>query len=66
MAKLSVGARVALALWAVVALFIWFVSSAGESEFDKQVRVRCEQLGGVFQRGIDGSLACRARKVAKV
>jgi hypothetical protein len=65
MGRLSVGARVALAIWAVAVLFFWFVS-AGESEFDKQVRVRCEQLGGVFERGIDGSLACRARKVAKV
>jgi hypothetical protein len=65
MAKLSVGARVALAVWAVAALFIWFMAG-NESDFDKQVRVRCEELGGVFERGIDGSLACRARKVAKV
>jgi hypothetical protein len=66
MRNLSVGARVALAVWAVAALFIWFFAARNESDFDKQVRIRCEQLGGVFERGIDGSLACRARKVARV
>ena len=37
-----------------------------EAEFDKQVRVRCEQLGGTFQKNVDGSLTCGARKLARV
>jgi hypothetical protein len=46
-------------------VFVWAVADA-ETEFDKQVRARREQLGGTFQKNVDGSLTCGARKRARV
>ena len=65
MTKLTPGARVALAFWALAGVFVWAVADT-ETEFDKQVRVRCEQLGGTVQKNVDGSLTCGARKLARV
>jgi hypothetical protein len=41
-------------------VFVWAVADT-ETEINKQVRVRCEQLGGTFQKNVDGSLTCGAR-----
>ena len=57
--KLTVGARVAVAIWVVIAAIIWMVSdrSAGPSdEFERQVKSRCEELGHEFWKQLDGSL----------
>ena len=63
--KLSFGAQVAVGFWLVIAAIVWWFADA-ETDFDRQVRARCELLGGVFSKGVDGSLACRHSKIAGV
>jgi hypothetical protein len=36
----------------IIDKFVWAVADT-ETEFDKQLRVRCEQLGGIVQKNVE-------------